>query len=265
MLHIAIERITEMLKNRFLPFIVASLAISAPPFAQTPTRVSRTTYGAASQVPSPLMPGRYYFATDTGQFWLGQSSGANLWINQPTTVTIGTVTTLAYGSAPTVTNTGTASALVLNFGIPAGATGATGATGSTGAVGTTGATGTSATISVGTVTALAAGATPTVANTGTTSAAVLSFGLPTVPPYRTGTVSAGSLVLAVAKTVPVVFSTPFTVAPTYISLTPYQASAVSLPLDYGVLQGSITTTGFSIVVTSVSLSLSTLQFMYEAK
>jgi hypothetical protein len=42
------------------------------------------------------------------------------------TVAVGTVTTLAPGASATVTNTGTASAAVLNFGIPQGATGAAG-------------------------------------------------------------------------------------------------------------------------------------------
>jgi hypothetical protein len=48
------------------------------------------------------------------------------------TVSVGTVTTLAAGSAATVTNSGTTQAVVLNFGIPQGATGATGAAGSGG-------------------------------------------------------------------------------------------------------------------------------------
>lgn len=46
------------------------------------------------------------------------------------TVSVGTVTTLAAGMPATVTNTGTASAAVLNFGIPQGATGAAGSGGS---------------------------------------------------------------------------------------------------------------------------------------
>ena len=66
------------------------------------------------------------------------------------TVTVGKVTSLAAGATPTVTNTGTAAAAVLNFGIPKGDKGdtgekgdkgETGATGATGAPGATGATG----------------------------------------------------------------------------------------------------------------------------
>ncbi len=43
------------------------------------------------------------------------------------TIAVGTTTTLAPGSSATVTNVGTSSAAVFNFGIPSGLTGATGA------------------------------------------------------------------------------------------------------------------------------------------
>jgi hypothetical protein len=59
----------------------------------------------------------------------------------------------------------------LNFGIPQGATGAQG---------TAGTPGTAATVTVGTVTPLDPGTIPTVTNSGTTTAAVLDFGLPIV-------------------------------------------------------------------------------------
>lgn len=71
----------------------------------------------------------------------------------------------------------------------AGATGATGATGPQGTAGATGATGSAgaaATIAVGTVTPLAAGATPTVANGGSSSAAVFNFGIPAGATGATG-------------------------------------------------------------------------------
>ena len=53
-----------------------------------------------------------------------------------------------------------------------------GDTGETGATGATGADGTAATIAVGTVSALSAGATPTITNAGTTAAATFNFGIP---------------------------------------------------------------------------------------
>jgi hypothetical protein len=51
------------------------------------------------------------------------------------TVSVGSVTTLAAGASATVTNSGTAQAAVLNFGIPQGATGAAGTAGSGGGTG----------------------------------------------------------------------------------------------------------------------------------
>jgi hypothetical protein len=48
------------------------------------------------------------------------------------TVNVGTVTTLPPGAAATVSNSGTAQAAVLNFGIPQGATGAAGSSGASG-------------------------------------------------------------------------------------------------------------------------------------
>lgn len=115
------------------------------------------------------------------------------------TINIGTVTTGSSGTSAAVSNGGSPSVAVLNFTIPRGATGETGATGAKGdkgdtgdqgpqgiqgakgdigATGSTGAVGTAASISVGTVTQLASGATPTVTNVGTSSAAVFNFGLP---------------------------------------------------------------------------------------
>jgi len=70
---------------------------------------------------------------------------------------------------------------------PTGPTGAPGTAGATGATGAPGAAGAAATIAVGTVTALAPGATPTVTNAGTSAAAVLNFGFPTTQAVVKGT------------------------------------------------------------------------------
>jgi hypothetical protein len=114
------------------------------------------------------------------------------------TIAVGTVASLAAGDTPTVANAGTSSAAVLDFGIPAGATGATGATGpqgetgatgptgSAGATGPTGSQGEAATITVGTVTSLAVGSTPTVSNVGTANAAEFDFGIPVGATGATG-------------------------------------------------------------------------------
>ena len=85
------------------------------------------------------------------------------------TVQVGTTTTGAPGTNASVTNTGTESNAVLNFVIPAGATGANGATG---------ADGTAATVQVGTTTTGAPGTNASVTNTGTESNAVLNFVIP---------------------------------------------------------------------------------------
>jgi Collagen triple helix repeat (20 copies) len=121
----------------------------------------------------------------TGQQGTTGAAGSQGPAGAAATIAVGTVTPLAAGATPTVSNAGTSSAATFNFGIPAGAAGATGPTGSAGATGPTGSAGAAATISVGTVTALAPGATPTVSNTGTASAAVLAFGIPASDPPPT--------------------------------------------------------------------------------
>ena len=115
------------------------------------------------------------------------------------TLTIGNITQLPTGSTPTVTNTGSASAAVLNFGIPVGAQGPAGSI-AIGAVqsvagdqpaavtniGTsqnavfnfTLPRGLSSTVTIGTVFTLPAGSQPTVANVGTQENAILNFGIP---------------------------------------------------------------------------------------
>lgn len=81
-------------------------------------------------------------------------------------VTVGTTTTLAPGQNATVVNSGTASDLVLDFGIPRGADGDDGADGD------------AATIAVGTVTTGAAGTNASVTNSGSSSAAIFDFVIP---------------------------------------------------------------------------------------
>jgi hypothetical protein len=119
------------------------------------------------------------------------------------TISVGTTTTGAAGTSASVSNSGTSSAAVFNFTIPRGDTGATGPTGPTGPAGTngspgptgpigptgaTGPAGSAATITVGTTTTLAAGSSATVSNSGTSSAAVFNFGIPTGPTGPTGPV-----------------------------------------------------------------------------
>lgn len=93
------------------------------------------------------------------------------------TITVGSVSALGPGATPTITNSGSSTNATLDFGIPAGAKGDQGNTGLPGAA---------ATIEVGTVTGLAAGASPTVSNTGTAAAAVFNFGIPAGATGSTG-------------------------------------------------------------------------------
>jgi len=99
-------------------------------------------------------------------------------VSQGVDPSIGTVTTGAAGSSAAVTISGTG---VLGFTIPRGDVGATGAQGAQGnsVTGATGAAGAAATIAVGSVSTLSAGASATVANAGSSSAATFNFGIPT--------------------------------------------------------------------------------------
>jgi hypothetical protein len=99
------------------------------------------------------------------------------------TISVGSTSTLPAGSSATVTNSGTSSAAVFNFGIPQGAKGDTGPAGSDGADGA------AATIAVGTTTTLPAGSSATVTNSGTSSAAVFDFGIPKGDDGATSTIS----------------------------------------------------------------------------
>ncbi len=94
------------------------------------------------------------------------SAGAN---GTAATVTVGTVNTVASTEFAAVENVGTSTAAVLNFSIPKGTDGTNG---------TNGQDGTAATITIGTVSTLDEGANATVGNVGTTTAAVLNFGIP---------------------------------------------------------------------------------------
>lgn len=96
------------------------------------------------------------------------------------TLTVGTVTTLSAGSPVTVTITGQAPEQVLNLGLPQGAPGdpgAPGAPGDPGAPGEPGPPGPANTLTVGAVTDLAPGQSPTATITGEAPSQVLDLGL----------------------------------------------------------------------------------------
>ena len=97
------------------------------------------------------------------------------------TIAVGTTTTLPPSSSASVTNVGSSSAAVFNFGIPQGVRGIQGIQGiqgEQGIQGNTGATGTAATIAVGSTNTLPSGSYAVVSNSGTSSSAVFNFGIP---------------------------------------------------------------------------------------
>jgi hypothetical protein len=115
---------------------------------------------------------------DTGP--MGQT-GAKGDTGAAATVQVGNTNTGAPGTNAQVTNAGNEHFAVFNFTIPRGDKGEKGATGAQGAKGDKGDkgdAGTAATITVGSTTTTNPGTNATVTNSGTTSAAVLNFGIP---------------------------------------------------------------------------------------
>lgn len=193
---------------RFISFIfLLPVLLMAGPNDLTISQRNPTDTGSLVRVlPSPSVPAMVFYNPSTtlpdyivldGSFTYTSSGGVNTIAVDGTRyataaqgalantaiqgISPGTVTGLSPGTTPTLTFSGTPTSPTMNLGIPAGSTGATGATGSTGS---TGSAGSAATVTVGTVTALSPGASPTVANGGTSSAAVFNFGLPAAPSAR---------------------------------------------------------------------------------
>ena len=91
------------------------------------------------------------------------------------TINVGEVTTLNAGQPATVTNVGSSSNVILNFGIPQGPQGEQGEAGENGADGTDGV---SPTITIGQTSTLPAGQMASVENVGTSTDLILNFGIP---------------------------------------------------------------------------------------
>lgn len=85
------------------------------------------------------------------------------------TLSIGSVTTLAAGASATASITGVSPNQTLSLGVPRGSNGTAGTNGTNGAANS---------LSIGSVTALSAGATPTATITGTAPTQTLSLGIP---------------------------------------------------------------------------------------
>jgi microcystin-dependent protein len=146
--------------------------------------VVRGTVASHSNLPATAQVGDVYTTLDTGHGW---SWDGTAWVDMgpmqgppgntgaqgnpgiAATIAVGTTSTLVPGSSATVANSGSSSAAVFNFGIPAGYAGATGATGPAGSA---------ATVNAGTTATGAPGSAASVTNVGTTSAAIFNFTIP---------------------------------------------------------------------------------------
>lgn len=107
---------------------------------------------------------------------------------------------------------------------PAGPQGAPGSQGSPGAAGSAGSAGAAATVSIGTVTTLAPGASATASNVGTSAAAVINLGIPA------GAAGAGGAAGTPGAAGVNAFGTPVAVSsPAYA--TAYQAATPSKPAE----------------------------------
>jgi len=127
------------------------------------------------------------FVLVTGQTGATGATGA---AGSAATIAVGTVGTVAYPGPGTVTNSGSSTAGTFDFILVTGDTGPQGATGPTGATGPQGAAGSAATVTVGTVGAVAYPGPGTVTNSGSSSAAVLDFVLVTGQTGATGATGA---------------------------------------------------------------------------
>lgn len=94
------------------------------------------------------------------------SNGTNGTNGSAATITVGTTTTLSAGSSATVSNSGSSSAAIFNFGIPQGNQGLQGQTGL------------NCDLTIGTVSTLPAGTPATATNSGTINNVILDLGIP---------------------------------------------------------------------------------------
>jgi hypothetical protein len=167
-----------------------------------------------------------------------------LWFQQGTAgqVAVGTTSTLSAGSSATVANSGTPYNAILNFGIPQGIQGIQGPTGNTGPQGPTGSTGTAATVAVGTTTTLSSGSSATVANSGTSSAAVFNFGIPQGLQGIPG--SAASIAVG----------TTTTLSPSSSATVSNSGSSSAAIFNFGIPQGTAGTAATIAVGTTTTLA-----------
>lgn len=120
-------------------------------------------------------PGAAGYTPVSGVDYFNGTNGTNGVNGTAATVSANYTFTLPYGNPATVTNVGTTSAALFDFGIPTGATGSTGAAGTNG---TNGTNGTAATIVVNYTFTGIVGSNANVTNVGTQNAAAFDFTIP---------------------------------------------------------------------------------------
>ena len=149
-----------------------------------PGQAATITAGTATSLPAGSTPTVVNSGTSTNavfNFGIPKGdkgdTGATGAPGQAATIAVGTTSTLPAGSSATVTNSGTSSAAVFNFGVPKGDKGDTGTPGS------------AATVAVGTVTTGTPSTPASVTNVGTSTAAIFDF---VIPKGDTGAAGSGS-------------------------------------------------------------------------
>ena len=156
------------------------------------------------------------------------------------TIAVGTTSTLTPGTPATVTNSGTSSSAVFNFGIPSGQQGQQGIQGIPGPQGPSGNNGAAATITVGSTETLVPGSTAYVTNAGTNSAAVLNFGLVTGPKGDKGDNGSNGSNGSAAT---IAVGTVTTLSPGSSATVSNAGSSSAAVFNFGIPQGAVGATG----------------------
>jgi hypothetical protein len=194
---------------------------------------------------------------DTGASGATGATGTTGATGPANTLTVGTVTKIGAGGTPTASITGNAPNQTVNLGL---VTGDTGASGATGATGTTGATGPANTLTVGTVTKIGAGGTPTASITGSAPNQTVNLGLVTGDTGASGATGATGTTGATGATGPAGndandFAPNFTadgsvLIPAYVAMTLSQGNA---PIGTGTLTYAKSTTAAPNTFNTTSL------------
>jgi len=227
--------------------VILDRGIAGPTGPQGPTGAAATI---AAGTTTTLAPGSSATVTNAGTssaavFNFGIPEGLK---GDAATIAVGTTTTVAPGSPANVTNSGTSDAAVFNFEIPQGVTGNTGPTGPQGPIGLTG---NAATIAAGTTTTISPGSPATVTNVGTSSAAVFDFAIPQGLTGNTGPTGAtGAPGMAASVSV----GNTTTLAPGSTALVTNSGTSSAAVLDFGIPAGETGTAATIAVGTTTTLA-----------